>query len=436
MNHIVLRKERKKTGFLQQVALTHSFRSFGAIPFVISSNDVSRRLLQKKVKRSRLVKKNGEVNVTRNNVPKLERQYIRSTYFLVSQTNNTRINILRYLLVAWRLAAQQRRALDSMHHKLCTTNKQFIIQKYITTNCSSAITVLCAQSIYGLLIQSFIAGIVFAKLARPKNRAETLIFSKYACISLRNGQLCFLFRVGDMRDTHLVEAHVRLQIIRKTVTEEGEILPLDQHEMDVGFDRGLDRVFLVWPMTICHVIDYRSPLYEYSAESLASAQFEVVAILEGIVESTGMTAQALTSYLPSEINWGHRFEKLFTYQKVNGGYQVDWSLFHNTYAVRTPHYSAKKLEELKVTNVNFTSQYYDGTSDDGFDSETHSSFHVPSGCSGETTPCSPKNQDSPKFLDSNILSPPPPQFRSNKINHVEVPEIVVVNMSNQEEGEQ
>ncbi|OUC47173.1 hypothetical protein D917_01482, partial [Trichinella nativa] len=140
--------------------------------------------------------------------------------------------------------------------------------------------------------------------------------------------------------------------------------------------------------------------------------------------------------LPSEINWGHRFEKLFTYQKVNGGYQVDWSLFHNTYAVRTPHYSAKKLEELKVTNVNFTSQYYDGTSDDGFDSETHSSFHVPSGCSGETTPCSPKNQDSPKFLDSNILSPPPPQFRSNKINHVEVPEIVVVNMSNQEEEEQ
>ncbi|KRY41334.1 Inward rectifier potassium channel irk-1 [Trichinella spiralis] len=471
MNHIVLRKERKKTGFLQQVALSHSFRSFGAIPFVISSNDVSRRLLQKKVKRSRLVKKNGEVNVTRNNVPKLERQYIRdlfttlldvkwryslvlfSGFFVISWIFFAVI----YYVICWLHGDLQHNSdehwtpcitnvfdftsiflfsVESQHTIVCTTNKQFIIQKYITTNCSSAITVLCAQSIYGLLIQSFIAGIVFAKLARPKNRAETLIFSKYACISLRNGQLCFLFRVGDMRDTHLVEAHVRLQIIRKTVTEEGEILPLDQHEMDVGFDRGLDRVFLVWPMTICHVIDYRSPLYEYSAESLASAQFEVVAILEGIVESTGMTAQALTSYLPSEINWGHRFEKLFTYQKVNGGYQVDWSLFHNTYAVRTPHYSAKKLEELKVTNVNFTSQYYDGTSDDGFDSETHSSFHVPSGCSGETTPCSPKNQDSPKFLDSNILSPPPPQFRSNKINHVEVPEIVVVNMSNQEEGEQ
>ncbi|KRZ90701.1 Inward rectifier potassium channel irk-1 [Trichinella sp. T8] len=464
MNHIVLRKERKKTGFLQQIALTHSFRSFGAIPFVISSNDVSRRLLQKKVKRSRLVKKNGEVNVTRNNVPKLERQYIRDlfTTLLDVKWRYSLVLFSGFFVISWIFFAVIYYVICWLHGDLqhnsdehwtpCITNvfdftsiflfsveSQHTIgfgKRYITTNCSSAITVLCAQSIYGLLIQSFIAGIVFAKLARPKNRAETLIFSKYACISLRNGQLCFLFRVGDMRDTHLVEAHVRLQIIRKTVTEEGEILPLDQHEMDVGFDRGLDRVFLVWPMTICHVIDYRSPLYEYSAESLASAQFEVVAILEGIVESTGMTAQALTSYLPSEINWGHRFEKLFTYQKVNGGYQVDWSLFHNTYAVRTPHYSAKKLEELKVTNVNFTSQYYDGTSDDGFDSETHSSFHVPSGCSGETTPCSPKNQDSPKFLDSNILSPPPPQFRSNKINHVEVPEIVVVNMSNQEEEEE
>ncbi|KRY78658.1 Inward rectifier potassium channel irk-1 [Trichinella pseudospiralis] len=407
-----------------------SFRSFGAIPFVISSNDVSRRLLQKKVKRSRLVKKNGEVNVTRNNVPKLERQYIRDlfTTLLDVKWRYSLVLFSGFFVISWIFFAV-------IYYVICWLHGD--LQHNSDEHWTPCITNFAPMtSIYGLLIQSFIAGIVFAKLARPKNRAETLIFSKYACISLRNGQLCFLFRVGDMRDTHLVEAHVRLQIIRKTVTEEGEILPLDQHEMDVGFDRGLDRVFLVWPMTICHVIDYRSPLYEYSAESLASAQFEVVAILEGIVESTGMTAQALTSYLPSEINWGHRFEKLFTYQKVNGGYQVDWSLFHNTYAVRTPHYSAKKLEELKVTNVNFTSQYYDGTSDDGFDSETHSSFHVPSGCSGETTPCSPKNQDSPKFLDSNILSPPPPQFRSNKINHVEVPEIVVVNMSNQEEDEQ
>lgn len=178
--------------------------------------------------------------------------------------------------------------------------------RYATTNCSAAITTLCIQSICGLLIQSFMAGLVFAKLARPKKRAETLIFSKNACISLRDGQLCFLFRVGDMRNTHLVESHIRLQLIKKRSTEEGEVLPLHQYDMDVGYDDGLDRIFLVWPITICHVIDSNSPLYEYAADDLATAQFEIIVILEGIVESTGMTAQARTSYLPSEIMWGHR----------------------------------------------------------------------------------------------------------------------------------
>lgn len=150
------------------------------------------------------------------------------------------------------------------------------------------------------------AGLVFAKLARPKNRAMTLIFSKDACVSLRDGQLCFLFRVGDMRNTHLVEAHMRLQLIKKRTTEEGESLPLQQYDMDVGFDKGLDRIFLVWPITVCHVIERGSPLYDYCADDLTTAQFEIIIVLEGIVESTGMTAQARTSYLPSEINWGHR----------------------------------------------------------------------------------------------------------------------------------
>lgn len=43
------------------------------------------------------------------------------------------------------------------------------------------------------------AGIVFAKIARPKKRRETLIFSKNAVICMRDGKLCLLFRVGDMR---------------------------------------------------------------------------------------------------------------------------------------------------------------------------------------------------------------------------------------------
>lgn len=70
-------------------------------------------------------------------------------------------------------------------------------------------------------------------------------------------------------------------------TPEGEFLPLDQLELDVGFSTGADQLFLVSPLTICHVIDAKSPFYDLSQRSMQTEQFEIVVILEGIVETTG-----------------------------------------------------------------------------------------------------------------------------------------------------
>ena len=43
------------------------------------------------------------------------------------------------------------------------------------------------------------AGIVFAKFTKPTNRAETILFSTNALITLRNGSYYLLCRIGDMR---------------------------------------------------------------------------------------------------------------------------------------------------------------------------------------------------------------------------------------------
>ena len=61
-------------------------------------------------------------------------------------------------------------------------------------------------------------GIVFAKLSRPKKRTQTLLFSRNAVICQRDGQPCLMFRVGDMRKSHIIEAHVRAQMIKKKVS--------------------------------------------------------------------------------------------------------------------------------------------------------------------------------------------------------------------------
>lgn len=46
-----------------------------------------------------------------------------------------------------------------------------------------------------------------------------------------------------------------------------------------------------------HVIDKDSPLYTISAQELIQEDFEIVAILEGTVESTGQTTQARYDFL-------------------------------------------------------------------------------------------------------------------------------------------
>ena len=43
------------------------------------------------------------------------------------------------------------------------------------------------------------AGIVFAKFTKPANRAETLLFSKNALISMRNGSFYLMCRIADLR---------------------------------------------------------------------------------------------------------------------------------------------------------------------------------------------------------------------------------------------
>ena len=89
-----------------------------------------------------------------------------------------------------------------------------------------------------------------------------------------------------------------------------------------------------------------SPLYQINRTDLAQERFELVVILEGIIESTGMTTQARTSYLPSEILWGYRFERLISFQRDDGLYRIDYSRFNLSYPVDMITCSAKELKEL------------------------------------------------------------------------------------------
>lgn len=68
-------------------------------------------------------------------------------------------------------------------------------------------------------------------------------------------------------------------------------------------------------------------------------------LLTGVVETTGITMQARTSYTPEEILWGRRFVSIIT--EEDGRYCVDYSKFGNTAPVRMPSLSAKELDQTR-----------------------------------------------------------------------------------------
>ncbi|GMT05788.1 hypothetical protein PENTCL1PPCAC_27962, partial [Pristionchus entomophagus] len=329
--------------------------------------------------RNRLVQKQGICNISLKNVPKQRRKYFSDIFTTIIEMKwrwcllffsfQFAFSWCFFSCIYYTIAYSHG---DFVHTndtnwKPCIGNVQsglnvFIFSfttqttidtqlRYPTDECTLVVLTMCVQFMWGVMSQTLMAGVIFSKLARPIKRAATLIFSKNAVICLRDGKLCLLFRVGDMRKSSLAEAHVRLQMIKRCITYEGELLPFHQFDMDVGYDQGLDRVFVIWPITICHEIDENSPLYEVSMESLQTDKFEIIAILEGVVESVGSTTQARTSYLPSEILWGKRFEKLVHYKKENGQYNIDYAKFHNVYDIKTPKCSAKELEEMREAGM-------------------------------------------------------------------------------------
>uniref|UniRef100_H2T750 ATP-sensitive inward rectifier potassium channel 14 n=1 Tax=Takifugu rubripes TaxID=31033 RepID=H2T750_TAKRU len=324
--------------------------------------------------RSRFVKKNGQCNVVFTNMEEKSQRYL-ADIFTTCVDIHWRYLLLIFctsFLVSWlffgiifylgglhgpsstRTPGGQTQRMPCILHVqgfvgalLFSMETQTTIGygwRCVTEECPVAVITVVVQSIVGCIIDSFMIGTIMAKMARPKKRNHTLMFSKNAVIALRDGKLCLMWRVGNLRRSHIVEAHVRAQLIRSYVTAEGEFIPLEQMDLNVGYDEGTDRLFLVSPLVIVHEIDQDSPLYAISRADLETDNFEIVVILEGMVEATAMTTQFRSSYLAREVLWGHRFESVI-YEDRNS-YKVDYARFHKTYEVpTTPHLSAKELDE-------------------------------------------------------------------------------------------
>uniref|UniRef100_A0A7M4FKR2 Inward rectifier potassium channel 16 n=1 Tax=Crocodylus porosus TaxID=8502 RepID=A0A7M4FKR2_CROPO len=207
----------------------------------------------------------------------------------------------------------------------------------VTEECSVAILMVILQSVLSCIIDTFIIGAALAKMATARKRAQTIRFSYYAVVGLRNDKLCLMWRIGDFRPNHMVEGTVRAQLLRYKEDNEGR-MSMEYKDLKLLNDQ----IILITPVTIVHEVDCESPLYGLDRKALARDSFEILVTFVYTGDSTGTSHQSRSSYVPREILWGHRFNDVL--QVKNKYYRVDCIQFEETTEVYAPYCSAKQLD--------------------------------------------------------------------------------------------
>eukprot|EP00927_Polykrikos_kofoidii_P004525 TRINITY_DN11783_c0_g1_i1.p1 TRINITY_DN11783_c0_g1~~TRINITY_DN11783_c0_g1_i1.p1 ORF type:complete len:477 (-),score=57.62 TRINITY_DN11783_c0_g1_i1:19-1449(-) len=129
--------------------------------------------------------------------------------------------------------------------------------------CNSAVIVVTMQGYFAMLVNSFLVGLIFTHMSSGKRRGLSIIFSNNAVIRQMSGRLYLVIQLCELRRTQLLEAHVRLYVVRNP-----RFLSEAPLESPQAFELRLVRpndetgalILPVVPTTIVHEIDRFSAL--------------------------------------------------------------------------------------------------------------------------------------------------------------------------------
>jgi inward rectifier potassium channel len=176
------------------------------------------------------------------------------------------------------------------------------------------------ESLVGLLGFSIIAGIMFARFARP--RAE-IAFSNVAVIAPYRGKTALMFRIVNKKRNEIVEMEAKVLLARRRrggQATDRDFIPLKLERERV--------VFFPLAWTIVHPIDETSPLNTCSPDDLRKLDAELLILLNGFDETFSQTVHTRSSYKVDEIVWGAKFRNMFNPLDPDGTVSVDIRKLH------------------------------------------------------------------------------------------------------------
>ncbi len=184
----------------------------------------------------------------------------------------------------------------------------------------AANVVVVFESLVGLLGFALVAGIVFARFARPMAQ---VVFSENAIIAPYRGITAFMFRIVNRRSNELVQLEAKVMLTRRKRGVDGE-----REFLQLKLERDTVIFFpLTW--TIVHPIDEKSPLHGMTERDLLGCDSEFLVMLNGFDETFSQTVHTRSSYRGDEVVWGARFKSIFNPPKADGTLSVDIRKLHD-----------------------------------------------------------------------------------------------------------
>ena len=164
---------------------------------------------------------------------------------------------------------------------------------------TAANLVVTAEQIVGVILTALATGIVFARFSQT---TSMLVFTSKVCISPMEGMPTLMMRVGNDRESTIVEASIRVIMIRTITTQEG-MLFYKMVDLPLQRDRSLA---LSRSWTVMHVVDEKSPLFGLTPEAVAEHEVEITASVTGTDDTSLQPVHARRRYEAKDIVWGAR----------------------------------------------------------------------------------------------------------------------------------
>ena len=182
--------------------------------------------------------------------------------------------------------------------------------------------VMIAESVTSLIVTAVATGLIFAKFSRSTARVA---FSRNAVISPTNGVPTLMVRVGNERGNFILEATIRVSLVRTERSVEG-VLFYRMYDLRLARERS---PMMTRSWTVLHFIDADSPLSGATPQSLAKDEVELVVTLVGTDDTSMQPVHARKRYVDGDVLWGARHADILS-EKDDGTIVLDVRRFHET----------------------------------------------------------------------------------------------------------